>query len=147
MRIPLIISEDIIILNCFIRAPDYHNVYGNIKFIVDTGSTDSFIGEIDAIKLRIPISRLGKNEEKQGRGLAGGSIILYAIKNVTLSFLSENKRIEKIHFQHMDVGLSARKDEKSRIRESILGNDFLLKNNLTLVFNPSKQIAYLEKND
>jgi hypothetical protein len=37
-----------------------------------------------------------------------------------------------------------RRDEKSIIRDNIIGNNFLLENKLKLVFDPSKGISYLE---
>ncbi|MHA1222813.1 MAG: hypothetical protein ACTSP3_06090 [Candidatus Heimdallarchaeaceae archaeon] len=145
MKIPLKISpENLIVVDTFVRAPRYHGVFGNITFIVDTGSAESLISEADALKIRIPIKSLPQ-KKGMGRGLTGGAIKLRTMKDVTISFKTEDNKIEKIKISGIDIGLSAKRDEKSIIRDSIIGNNFLLQNKLKLIFSPFEKIAYLEK--
>ena len=145
MKIPLKISpENLIVAETFVRAPRYHGVMGSITFIIDTGSAESLISETDAIKIRIPIRSLPK-KENIGRALTGGAIELREIKDAMISFKIEDDKIERIKVSSIDVGSSARRDEKSIIRDSIIGNNFLSQNKLKLIFSPYEKIAYLEK--
>lgn len=144
MRIPLKISpENLIVIDTFVRIPGYHGAMGSVTFIIDTGSSDSLVSETDATKLKIPVSILQK-KEKIGHGLAGGTIELRKTKAATISFKLEDGKVGRINIPTIDVGLSSRRDEKSIIRDSIIGNNFLLQNKLRLVFSPFEKLAYLE---
>jgi hypothetical protein len=145
MRLPLKITpENLIAVDVFVRIPGYHNSSGNVTFIIDTGSSESLVSEADAIKLKIPISSLVK-KERLGHGLAGGTIELRKTKEATITFRLLDGSIDRISVPSIDVGMSSRRDERSIIRDSILGNNFLLENMLKLVFSPSENISYLEK--
>ncbi len=144
MRIQLTITEDnLITLSMFVRSGAYHNVYGNIRFVIDTGSSNSFISEADAGRIRSPITKLMEEKEIIGRSITGEGIGLLKLRDVSLTFLDEEKRNKTLIYKVFKIGLVL-KSGKYKILDSILGTDFLLENGFQLVFNPSKRIAYLE---
>lgn len=135
--------EEVFTVWCFVRAPKYHNnVFGKIKFIVDTGSSGSFIGEEDANRIRIPTGKLELDKSKEGRGLSGGAIELYKLSNVIFSFLDpKTNQIQRIKCKNFHVAKSA--SPKNKIMDNILGNDFLIENKFKLIANPHSD-SYLE---
>ena len=46
-----------------------------------------------------------------------------------------------------NIDITVKRGELYIIRNSILGNDFLLNNRIRLVFSPSKGLAYLEREE
>jgi hypothetical protein len=144
--IPLtFIPEDkLFIFRCLVRVPHFHEVFGNVRFIYDTGSSGSFIGQEDADRIRIPINSLEKDKEQIGRGLAGGAIILYKLPEITLSFIDpKTKQIQRIQCKNFHVGKCASNKPEMRIRDSIIGNNFLVEHKLKLVANPHSD-SYME---
>ena len=147
MKISLLVGELYGGLRAFkifmIKGPRFA---GPIKFIIDSGSPDTLIGTMDASRLNIPISNLPLPEDKKVVGLDGVQIILKLIKDLTL--LSADEHGETVRFS-MLVYVNAKPVPKIRGQEtqgnpSVLGVDFLLKNKLKFVFDPIKEIAYLE---
>jgi hypothetical protein len=148
MIIPLTFITDkelnLFTVRCLLRIPRYHILFGNVNFIVDTGSATSFIGETDADRIRIPIKRLEREKGTVGRGLAGGAIELYKLTNVKFSFLNtKTNQVQRIQVNKFHVGKSASPKAQMKIRDSILGNDFLIEYKLKFVANPHSD-SYLE---
>lgn len=137
--------EEVFTVWCFARAPKYHNnAFGKIKFIVDTGSSGSFIGEEDAKRIRIPTEKLELDKDKIGRGLAGGAINLYKISDITFSFLdAKTEQIQRIQCKNFHVAKCASRKPEMKIKDNILGNDFLINHKLKLIANPHSE-SYLE---
>ena len=143
MIIPLDFKEVFTVWS-FVRVSHFHNCFGKVKFIIDTGSSRSLISQEDAEHLRIPIRRLVPDREHFGRGLSGGFIELYKLPEITISFLDpKNDKVQKIKCRKFDVGVSANKKTGMEIKDSILGNDFLIEFKLKLIANPHGE-SYLE---
>jgi len=138
-RIPLKIANGLIHTVALVRIPSLR-VCGINKFFVDTGSPESFIGEHDANRLHVPMRRLNFTKP----ALMGGTkISLAQIKDITLHFQTEDKAITiKSPLFHVAKGAWTKKGVVHH-NPSILGTDFLLANNLQLIFWPSNEIAFL----
>ena len=91
-RIPLQISDGKLILTCVIECKSLRVPLQITKFVIDTGSSDSFISTKDVKKLQIPLS--GKNSS--GEIDFGGS------------------RFEKIDLQKFTIHLLKEDNTKKR---------------------------------
>jgi hypothetical protein len=138
-RIPLKIVNGLIHTVALVRIPRFR-VCGINKFFVDTGSPESFIGQQDANRLHIPVNRLNFTKP----ALMGGTkISLARIKDVALHLQTKDKAIKiKSPLFHVAKGAWTKKGVVHS-NPSILGTDFLLVNNLQLIFWPSNEVAFL----
>jgi len=138
-RIPLKIANGLIHTVALVRIPSLRTC-GINKFFVDTGSPESFIGEQDAHRLHIPMKKLNFTKP----ALMGGTkISLAQIKDVTLHFQTEDEAITiKSPLFHVAKGAWTKKGVVHH-NPSILGTDFLLANDMQLIFWPSNSIAFL----
>jgi hypothetical protein len=147
MKIPVTFLPDlkVFIVSSTLRAPRYHaNIFGTVKFVIDTGSSASFIGQIQAVSLRVPLNKLELSEEKPGRGLSGGAILMYKMNDVTLTFPNlDISQTQKIQCNKFYVGVSASDKESTLINVNILGNDFLIDHKFKFIANPHGE-SYLE---
>ena len=57
-RIPILIAPDGLILPVTIRCEKYRVPYSQVMFLVDTGSTLTFLSPDDAARLHIPVNSL-----------------------------------------------------------------------------------------
>jgi hypothetical protein len=90
-RIQLKISNGLIHAITLVRIPSLR-VRGIVKFFVDTGSPESFIGEQDANRLHIPMKRLNFSKP----ALMGGTkISLAETKEATFHFPAADRPIKK----------------------------------------------------
>lgn len=146
MKIPLRITDIGIELPSVISSPQYRLGFVRTSFIVDTGSPQTFISEGDALRLNLPLNKLKFREHMR---MAGSVFEVLEMRNVGLYVKTDEERSEKIELPYIGVARGTKKDSKSiQIAQSfpnILGIDFLKQNKLALYFNPSKNIAYLEK--
>jgi len=141
--IPLIFeARGYVTVRVLIRAGRYH-VCGPVKFYVDTGSPESLISEEDAKRLMFPITKLTYDKTS----LMGGAKIRTAeVKDIELTFRVGEDAAQKIHMGVFRVAKSLwTKKEAIACSSSILGNDFLLKNKLSLHVNPLKNEAYYKE--
>jgi hypothetical protein len=148
MRIYLKVKEDIAgalraTTSIFLRSED-GNIIGIIEAIIDTGCPETIISSED--RKRIRASQITVNSLKGKNGeiiIAGERINTRRIDNMFI-------RIGKFDIE-MPVYISLKsidiiKDEGPNYPiPSVIGMDFLLETGFTLVFNPSKKIAYFEK--
>jgi hypothetical protein len=146
MKIPLTITHGIATVIASLRAPSYH-IYGAIEFIIDTGSTETFISEGHALQLQIPIRSL--EFDKVSYGLGGASFNLYKLRDAILSFKTAEGKVEKFELKSIGVAeTTAKRDERTRRISlgalSVLGTDFLIKNKLKLFLDFVNGIGYLE---
>ena len=113
-----------------------------VEFIVDTGSPHTFIDENITSNVRIFALNLAFDSQI----LIGGTKIgLYKLGDTDLFFADENNQRSTIPFNSMKVSQNARPGSKSvYTATSILGTDFLLETEGSLLVNPSKNIAYIE---
>ena len=148
MNIPLVVQE----IAGGLKPVAYFTItgtrlYGRLKAFVDTGSPNTVIGEGDAIKLNIPITKLPR--EKTSYGLGGGSVDLHSLSKVMLYFRDEDDNSIMIEFPSIYISRCAKVDERTKTIAqsipSILGVDFLVKHKFKLIFDPSNKVAYLEK--
>jgi hypothetical protein len=144
MIIPLTISQGLISVLATIRIPNWR-VYGVVKFFIDTGSPKTFIGEQDAIKLQMRLSRIDYTERAR---MGGTSISIGEIKeDVHLYFKTDKESIPvKPERFYVSKGMWTR-DGITSPNPSILGYDFLLENGFALYYNPSENVAYLERKE
>lgn len=138
-RIPLKMSNGLIHVIALVRIPSLR-VYGIVKFFVDTGSPESFIGEQDARRLKVPMKVLNFSKP----ALMGGTkISLAQTRDITFRFQAADKPITmKCPSFHIAKGMWTKKGIVHS-NPSILGTDFLFENNLQLIFWPSNNVAFL----
>jgi len=138
-RIQLKISNGLIHTVTLVRIPSLR-VRGIVKFFIDTGSPESFIGEQDANRLHIPMKKLNFTKP----ALMGGTkISLAQTKDVAFHFQAADTPITlKCPIFHIAKGMWTKKGIV-RNNPSIIGTDFLLVNNLQLIFWPSNKVAFL----
>jgi len=144
MIIPLNISQGLIYVLATVRIPNWR-VYGIVKFFVDTGSPKTFIGEQDAIRLQMRLSRIDYTERAR---MGGTSISIGEIKDDVQLYFKTDK--ESIHVKPERFFVSKGmwvKDGMVSPNPSILGYDFLFENKFALHYNPSENTAYLERKE
>jgi len=134
--------------SCFKRS-----IGDPVLFLIDTGSTISFLSEVDAKRLSIDYSSLKKLPEKEWVGGIGGRLPLYRImEECKLTFQTAGaKEKSKREFNvetldHFDVVKVEVPDENIRQQilaniPSILGIDII--RNFKLV--ATNDVAYLER--
>lgn len=59
MKIPLLYSNGRIVANTLFSSQKYRLTYRTILFVVDTGSSETFLGYGDALRLGLPINQMG----------------------------------------------------------------------------------------
>ncbi len=144
MQIPLIVSKDRLYTLVTVRIPNLR-VMGVVKFFIDTGSPKTLIGEMDALKLRMNTQRINFNDDAY---LGGTKIFIGEIKDkVQLYFKTQGASIP---FTPAKFYVSKGMLKIAGVEypsPSLLGIDFLIENKLALYFNPSENVAYLERRD
>lgn len=150
MRIPLLILENKIQVNTVFRCADYR-LWGQVTFIIDTGSPLTILSEGDALKLHVPINNLQNPPMEKKHIHMGGSVseLKWISKQTNIIFRNEDKGTEKISLNGLCVAIGTKKDNKhkqlSQGSPSVLGLDFLKIQGFALYINPKKNLAYLEK--
>ena len=145
MKIPLKFVDGRLVVNAIIFSPHYHFGASPIIFIVDTGSDATFISESDALTLQISLNALTLIEVFQ---MAGAKYKLLQGKEGSLYFKTEENKSLRIEIQTIPLAKStSKKEQHDSGFPSILGTDFLIKNNISLYFNPKKNLMYLEKEE
>jgi hypothetical protein len=147
MKIPVTFLPDIKLyrIDCTFRAPRYHSIpLTKVKFVIDTGSSISFVGQVDAVnRLRVPINSLEKITGKHPRGLTGSAMKLYKMSGVLLYFLDTSNQAYKIECSNFSVAVSESAKESTFVDVNLLGNDFLIDHKLKFIANPHGE-SYLE---
>ena len=150
MKIPLLILEDKLQVNSILKCPLFR-LYGQVVFIVDTGSPLTMLSEGDALKLKVPIGNLRDSPIDRKHIYMGGSIseIKLIPKQLDLVFKDDQSKAASVTLPNICVALSTKHDNRHKQiaqgSPSIMGLDFLRDNGFTLVVDPKKNIAYLEK--
>lgn len=150
MKLPLIILEDKIQVNTSLRCPNFR-LWGQVTFIMDTGSPLTILSEGDALKLKVPIKSLKNPPSEKKDVYMGGSVSELKIipKKINLTFMKNDNKTETIVLPDLRVAISTKRDDKhkklSQGSPSILGLDFIKNNGFLLYVNPKKNLAYLEK--
>lgn len=145
MKIPLQIVAGRISVSAVIRSAKYR-IYGRINFYVDTGSNETFISQSDASRLQAPVNTLPSLRHAK---IGGSTYELKGMKEADLYFRTEENKAEKISLPEFSVMVGTKKTaegiEEANSIPSLMGIDFLLINKLALYFNPSINVAYLER--
>lgn len=145
MKIPLQFINGTLILPALIRSPSYRIGFKKLSFIIDTGSPKTFISEKDALIFQIPFNALKFKEHIK---LGGSKYELLSGKNVKLCFKTEEEKLIDFNFS-LTVSRTTKSTKEgileSRSCPSIIGTDFLAQNDLSLYFQPSKGVYYIEK--
>ncbi|MBI2668056.1 hypothetical protein HYX17_04800 [Candidatus Woesearchaeota archaeon] len=135
-----------LLLNARLNSHSYRIAFGQIVFVVDTGSNETFISEGDALRLNIPINKL--SFERHIR-MAGSTFELLKTKSLSIIMRDEENKTQKIDLDFSYVARGTKKSDKEKnialSFPSILGLDFLEKNKFSLVVTPHMDLAYLEK--
>ena len=144
MRIPLKFIDGRIVVTPSISAESYRIRYKPVSFIVDTGSSKSFMSHGDALRLQIPISSLSHTEPLR---MGGSRYELLQTKPFLFHFKTEEIKLYPIKTSKFFVALGTKKTEEaiteSQNFPSILGTDFLMTNKLYLHFDPHNNEMYL----
>ncbi|MFH1590953.1 MAG: hypothetical protein ABIC95_03415 [archaeon] len=153
VRLPLIISENRLILSSFVSCDRLRIRKQYVEFVVDTGSPYSFISYGDALKFQIPLSQYTKSEALQ---FGGSTYNRVQLPHLDLYVFKEGwkaaEELSEEYLLRMNIEINALKTtkkgkEKERLAQmmpSIIGMDFLEKHKMGLFVNPSEKIAYLE---
>ena len=127
-RIYLQIIEGRLILIAIIECESLRISKQIVQFVVDTGSSDSFLSELDVKRLKIPIK---DKEVKNEIDFGGSRFKQVSLPKINLSALKTTK-------------LSEKKIQIAQTLSSILGIDFLKEQKLSLHIILSENLAYLE---
>jgi len=111
-----------------------------VKAIVDTGSPKTVLGLIDLKRMRISSLRFKDVESRiETINIGGGEVKAKVLPEVNLRFGEDFECDMPIQVPIKEIS--------GRAQSTILGVDFLLKNNLKFIFNPIKGKAYFESNE
>lgn len=117
---------------------------GDIAFTVDTGSPTSFIGAVDAGRLKIKFSPSTKpNKIYWGNK----EFKLSILHNLNLWIVGEQdgvKHLKVMKFPQIEITKDFVHTEEGKMSPSLLGLDFLFNNGLKLVIDGKTKEAYLE---
>lgn len=141
-KIPLLIEENRIkivfsVIGPRIRQPN------TVSAIVDTGSTNTFLSEMDTLRLNIPYGE----ELDVIHGIGGGAIKLFKYRTVKIHLKTSESSIVTIEHP-LKLSKFIRSSGEQRAislgMPSIVGIDFLKENHLSLHIDFHSNEAYLE---
>ena len=123
--------------------------FGNILAIIDTGSPRTIISAKDVISLKIPVA--GLENAKPINGFGRGSVPCKKLNKFKFYIKSKENKIKSIEMPVYAVDVSTlsslNKDMVENIYRipSIIGLDFLEKNNLKMIVNFKDNKSYFEE--
>ncbi|MGC8993710.1 MAG: hypothetical protein ACP5JK_03025 [Candidatus Aenigmatarchaeota archaeon] len=119
----------------------FSNLFIPTIFIVDTGSSETFVDEFTLSKFRIYTKSLSFDSYVI---MGGTKIALYKLGKVKLIFRDINRNPVAIDFNSLKVSETAwRRVGKIYSPVSIIGLNFFLETQLALFVNPSKMEGYI----
>ena len=146
-RIPLQIIEGRLVLLAVVECPRLRVRRQSIEFVIDTGSSESYIGQRDSTKLQIPV------KDKRDNGIiAFGGSQYKKIKIPSFTFYILKQDNQKNDYLTLKVDMYTLKTSKTSQEKiqaadalpSILGLDFLKNQKLSLHVILTEDLAYLE---
>jgi len=151
MRIPLLVRKKFDELMPFviltIRSAYVRRIIP-ILAVVDTGSPWTALTPEDTLKLNIPIKSLHKAEKFVRVGFAGSSFWRCLLPDVTIYMKTDTGETAKFSLPSISVLLPMKgKLQKFKGIPSVLGCNFITSEGFKLCFNPSKNVAFLEKEE
>ena len=148
VRIPLVFSGDQIVLVCAIECKSLRIHKRLARFIIDTGSINSFLSTKDVISLQVPVSGVKADDQVD---FGGSRFDRVELPKFNIYVFKEDKNSnEYITLKIKISALRSNKKSKEKIQiaeslPSILGMDFLKEQRLALYVNPAEKISYMEK--
>lgn len=140
-KIPLEVGNDGITLPSGILISRYHVNLSQIFFLIDTGSTASFISPDDVERIHIPINSLQVVDNMK---IGGASSDLMKIEGVELLIKEENGKLIHLKVAEFRVASKGKRKKDKEGFPSILGIDFLHQYRIKLVYNGNLNEAYME---
>jgi len=121
----------------------------NAKAIIDTGSPYYLILSYkEALRAQFPIT---KSTDTEIIPLGGGKIEAHRVNGAQMSFVEEKGAVVRLNPSTVYFSESTSKKEEREgevyLMPNLLGVDFLELNNYKFVFHPTKDKAYLEKEE
>lgn len=146
MIIPLEIIGGRVIANVLVTAPKYRVSYAQVSFLVDTGSSQSFIGMSDAFKMNLPKNRLRFHSHPK---IGGSPFEFLELQDVSLVF-KDDKDIKisvkpEVLMAAYCTSKKAKAIEEAYAIPSIIGLEFLGEQNWSLHVNVRKSEAHLQQ--
>jgi len=119
---------------------DTPHIFAPVEAIVDTGSPETILGMADIKKMRISLLQLNKLESrKKPIAFGGGRLKTKILQDAKLKFGEDFECV---------MSIQVPVDEITKCNQpTILGVDFMEKNKLKLVFDPTKRDAYFETSE
>ena len=114
-----------------------------INALVDTGSPWLAISPKDRKLLGIPQNYLRTAEQFINIRFAGHKFRRLVTKRTEIHVLNEKNRVVKLSMPFISVLKATKNRDEIDMIPSVIGMDFLSKNNLSLVYKPKKREAYL----
>ena len=143
-RIPLKFINNQIKADVLLDAESYRIRLKPIKFIIDTGSSRSFLSEGDALSIKMPLESLSHMESIR---MGGSKYNLFGTKKMALLLRTDEDKLYKIPLPSFAVSRATKKTEEARQESqnfpSIIGTDFFTANKMFLHFDPSESNIYL----
>jgi hypothetical protein len=144
MKIPLAVSS-IGRITTVVSIQAAH-CFGFVTFVIDTGSPYTFLSEKDAARLKVPLKEL--KPEKKLIGLGGKPFEILSFRQGRFNFKAE----EGMFTVNWPICLRSYAERQKYIYSpeelpSILGTDFMKENKFLLFYDPSKSVAYFEKEE
>ncbi|MFH1182106.1 MAG: hypothetical protein V1702_04065 [Candidatus Woesearchaeota archaeon] len=146
MRIPLQIIQGRVIFTALVSSPRFHKI-APVGFFVDTGSTDSFFGKADALRLQIPVKSLSVMPAPMRMG--GYKYDLKILGAVVFRVKNSEQKVETINFPAFAVAECTVKKEdalnEAHSFPSLIGTNFLEINKFVLYVDMANKEAYFER--
>lgn len=121
----------------------YPHILAPVRFYVDTGSPQTLLSDQDVKRINFPTRNLDFNKTSL---IGGTSIAIADVGRVTLYFKTDDGKTWTYKPSKFYISQSKRSGKHSNpYYPSVLGTDFIEENKFKLVFDPSKNIAHLEK--
>jgi len=145
MQIPLQVywfAGGLRVMAHFLIQCEHPHIFGVVKAVVDTGSPTTILGVADLKRMRVSSIQLKSLETRRDNvSIGGGSLKTKLIKNVKISFSDIFKS------NILEICAPFDSGDGGSCQVTILGVDFMEKNNLKLFFDPIGKKAYFEKED
>ncbi len=148
-RIPLRYEKGHLVLYVWLINPKRPNDPRRVRFIIDTGSTHTYLRPNDLIRLDINHQTLDATGTVN---LSGTTYNHVPLKELTMILLAGQNRENQDQFLQRNVLLNTLRptDEEQPIPHhlpALLGMDFLIEQKLSLHIIPTEELAYLEVSD
>jgi len=122
--------------------------FGKIRAIIDTGSPTTLFNKREGLRFQI---RYHGRKPNQKSFLFKFELNLYGQGNVTFYLKDENNKLVILEKQTIFFLETVKRTEEARYFEltipNIIGEDFISNNQFKLIFDPTNNVAYLEKTE